>query len=148
MHHQQRSYLRMPRAGNAKAKTKKGAIPKTTTNKHGVRITDVSSFYKTFEECGVPLDITPADVVRWKNNNAKTPEGVPDVLMDLIRSRGIDMIYAGTWLADRLDELGVDKELIGNAQFNLGRMGPVNQWRLCVDAHKEFSARYPQKASN
>jgi hypothetical protein len=140
----------MLRAGKAKAaaksKTKKTTKP-TKINAAGVKISDVSSFFTSFEEGSVPLDITPADVRRWTANNSKCPDDIPDILFDLMCTKGKDMIHAGTWLAEQLCELGISLDIIHSVQFNIGRMGPRAQWPSVVKALAEFKAKQPRVGS-
>lgn len=78
---------------------------KEPTNTHGVRIGEISSVHKTFEESAIPDDITPEDVADWKVQ-IKESEAKEDLIG---YRRPLDVSMCKCWYASRARRL-VDKD--------------------------------------
>lgn len=69
-----------------------------------------------------PEFITAEDIQKWADNIDNDPRMKQFPSWTLKSESFREMCYAGLWLAETLDSLGVDVELIRRIQFTAGRM--------------------------
>jgi len=101
--------------------------------KNGVGIKTVSAVHATFEDGGIPTDMTKEDVARWKRQRkTAAPAGVPAFFLELIP---IDVPYSGCWLGDRLRETGAlsEHEIADVVTAHGASMDVATMWRRAVE---------------
>lgn len=123
-----------------------------TVNKHGVRITQVSTVHKSFSKTSrIPADdITPAVLADWERQRVEAACKHFSLIGNLFIK---DVPYSGSWLTAKLRALRdangervLDDTAIKSITFTHGRMCFSNNKRCWEFAAKLYDAAVEQKS--